>query len=746
MKVHINVRKCSNSSGSVGKKQVISLLSLLPYYNPEPSLNPSWNDGDNIQPAMELAKDQINNSSTVLDNYTLCLIYAEAGCNQVGRTTVSFVMHGGIGEFKPKDKVVGIIGPGCSASTLGLAPLTNRSDVGLVMVHGSGSPKLEDHDKYRYLLGTLGSTQNFIEGFIYLLRVAKWNRIAILYDDSRPYHLDTEVLLAKRISSYKNLTIEFSSPVSFTNLPLEVIQQSLTRVIYVLCPTELSQRIVCLSYNKSMTYSNYQWVYMSQTLETLSKEIAFFYEGVDYYCTEDDMVRALDRMLLMTYKLVPSSEETLVSNTSYEEYLDYYESYREKHNIKFSPNRPSNYTYWATYIYDAVWAWGLVLDNLTKSKGFKITDLKQTQVLLEQFYNLSFQGMSGEINFDRSTGFSERKVNISQIQNGVEVCVALINGNQSQMLSPHTLISDSFPNISESIVLGSVFNFIILIQLIVNIGLHIITGFNFKQPSIRASSSKMLHISYIGTYVLVTGAVIYSLRSEPSIQPETRCWFTLSVLAWFLPLGFTLAIGPVAMRTWRVYRIFQHYLDPGRLISDPILLLGIGMLLLADVTLGSTWTALDPLSAENVSEFNDAMVKVKSICTCKYYYMWFSLLVFLKLGLVLLVTILALLTRKIPNRSFTTNALRVLAYILSIILTLGFSLHYILRSTFDPNGCYVTILLLLNLIVCVFTLCIFIPPVAPFLKTYCRKLKAKWQADTVDECSLATQTRINNVM
>ena len=86
----------------------LCLLSLLPYHHPEPTLNPSWNAGTHIQPALELAKDQINNSS-LLENYTLNIIYAEAGCNQVGRTTVSFVMHAGIGDIGTN--VVGIIGP-----------------------------------------------------------------------------------------------------------------------------------------------------------------------------------------------------------------------------------------------------------------------------------------------------------------------------------------------------------------------------------------------------------------------------------------------------------------------------------------------------------------------------------------------------------------------------------------------------------------------------------------------------------
>ena len=723
---------------AAGQKQAIYLLSLLPYHNPEPSLNPSWNDGQNIQPAMELARDQINNSSALLQNYTLCLLFAEGGCNQVGRTTVSFVTHAGIGR---DENLVGIIGPGCSASTLGLAPLTKRPELGLVMVHASGSPTLEEkHDEYKYLLGTLGSTRNFIRGFLYLLEKAQWKRIAILYDDSRPYHLDTQKELSKEIPT--NVTIEFSSPVSFTHLPLDVIRHSLIRIVYVLCPTELSQQILCLSHHKNMTYGNYQWVYMSQVLEQLARPIEFVYEGVKYNCSEEDMALALENMFLMIYTLVPSDGELPISNVSYPDYLVYYEKYREQYMIEW--NMTSIYTIWDTYLYDIVWAWGLVLDNLTKGGNFDVStkygNLDQSEKILNQFYSTTFEGMSGKINFNKDTGFTDRKVNILHIVNGSENIVTQINGLERIEITDPPFVLDSFPykTIQENSAVGIFFNFAVLIQFLVNVSLHIITCFNFKKPSIKASSPKMLHASYAGTYILIIGGIIFSLKSVPSIPPQARCWLSLSFWAWLLPIGFTLAFAPVVMRTWRVYRIFKHYLNPGPL-SDPFLFGVICLLLLANVVVGVTWTVIDPFVAKTETDFNNVTLNVRSACKCRYYRLWNILVIMHEVGLLVLVTALALLTQKIPNRSFTTNALRILAYIMAIIFALGFSLYYILHlSGFDPNDSFVTVLLLLNLFVCVFILCIFIPPVVPILKGYYHRLKAKWQ--TVDECSLKTQT------
>lgn len=722
-------------------KPVIYLLSLLPYYNPEPTLNPSWNAGDDIQPALEFAQDQINNS-TLLENYTLQLIYAQEGCSQVARTFVSFVMN----VFVPGNtNIAGIIGPGCSASTLGLAPLTSRSNISLVMVHGSGSPELNNRDKYKYLLGTLGSTEIFIQGFLYLLREAHWKRVAILYDDSRPYHRHTADLLTQFLTD-ENVTIEFSSSVSFQHLPLDVIENGLIRIIYVLCPTELSQQIACLAQQKDMVYDKYQWVYMSQTLGQLNQPVNFKYGN----CS--DLTKALNGMFLMMYTLVSSPDEMMpISGITYEQYREYYKKYRNRYNMKSNSSKSSE-NFWATYIYDIVWAWGKVLDNLTRIEGFEISDFENqsyTQKIVEQFYQTKFQGISGEVNFDRQTGFTQRKVNIFQILNESEVHVALIaSTREPNKFTEPDQISDSFPTsiLQEKYWVGITFNFIIIIQLAVNIGLHILSALNSNQPSIKASSPKLLHMSYIGTYVLVAGTVLYaSLISvpEPLIGADIKCLFTLLFWAWFFPVSFTLAFGPVAMRTWRIYRIFKHYLNPGPLISNPILFVGIGLLLCADVTVGTVWTVIDPFKKTELNETLLESVRVKTICSCEYYALWFCLVVTQKLGLLSLVTVLAILTRKIPNRTFTTNALRILTYIMAIIFVLGFSLYYILlENSFDPNNSFATLLALLNLTVAVFIICIFIPPVVPILKIYCEKWRPKC---TVDECSFENHKTTHNI-
>ena len=157
-------------------KKVIYLLSLLPYYNTDPSINPSFDGGQNIQPALELAQDQINNSSTLLENYTLKLVFAQDGCNIASVTSLSYVME----AFSGRGRFTGIVGPTCSASTIELSSLTNRTQLNLVTVHDAGSPNLADRTRYTFMLGTLGSADGFAQAMVNLLKMARWKRMAVL--------------------------------------------------------------------------------------------------------------------------------------------------------------------------------------------------------------------------------------------------------------------------------------------------------------------------------------------------------------------------------------------------------------------------------------------------------------------------------------------------------------------------------------------------------------------------------------
>lgn len=703
---------------------MIYLLSLLPYYNPQPSLNPSWPEGDNIQPALELAQDQINNSS-LLHDYRLQIVYSESGCNIVPVTTVGFVMQ----AFDPnRDRLTGVIGPGCSVSAEAYSSLTTRSTPGLVTLHGAGSPLLSNRTAHQYLLGTLGSIGPFVKGLLLLLQHTGWERLAVLYDNSRLFYQHTKRELLAEIRDQEGAKVEFLSPVSSVFIPLQAVQQQHVRPIFVLCPAELSRMIICLSFNNSLTYSNYQWVFVGHELDDLLQPMDFVYENTRYNCLKENMATALEMSTLVAYNLGPTSADAiLVSNTSYSEYLLLYEDYRTLYNARDSRARNASYSYWATYLYDSVWAWALVLDNLTRSDstfeiGAEYGNLQRSDLIVEQFYRTAFSGMSGEISFDNNTGYFQRAVNLFQISNSTPFLVASTSSDSS--LTNFTYISDSFPNsVRGSYVLGCVSLLIVTIMVLIIVFLHILTVIYRKKPSVKASSPCLLHISYIGVYIVSVGFWIFSLYPAAALDTKWRHYFCQLLWGWCLPLGFILSFGPVAMRTWRVYRIFKHYLNPGPLISNPVLIVGVVALLAPLLIVSIVWTAID--SFQGVVTFDDKasvgeLVRVKMVCDCNYYFIWLGLILAYCTGFLLVVSLFSLLTRNISNRTFATDALRVLSYVMTVLFLLGFSLFYLLSIiNFNPDYDLAVLIVQLCLMIAIFIVCVFMPPLAPILRT-CR--------------------------
>ena len=707
-------------------KKVIYLLSLLPYYNTDPSISPSFDHGQNIQPALELAQDQINNSSTLLENYTLKLVFAQDGCNIASVTSLSYVME----AFSGRGRFTGIVGPTCSASTIELSSLTNRTQLNLVTVHDAGSPNLADRTRYPFMLGTLGSADGFAQAMVNLLKMARWKRMAVLYDDSRVFYQDTKRNLLTEIQQLNGTQVELLSPVSPTFIPLAAFEQSHLRIAFVLCPAALSRKIICLSFNRSFIYRAYQWVFMGHQLEDLLQPIEFVFDGIHYNCSMSDMATALEMSLLLTYSLKTANEsmQLVVSNISYEEYLHYYTEYRQKYNredIRASA-RNSTYTFWAANVYDTVWAWALVLDNLTKTQesfevGSDYGNLQLSEMIVEQFYRTRFQGVSGEISFDRDTGYTNRAVDITQVRN------ATPHSDQGQESTEFIFIQDSFPStVRENSVLTSITASVIIIQISVVAALHILTAIYRKRPSIKASSPKLLHISYIGAYMVGLGSFLYFLFLAAYFPIKVRPYFCQLLWGWCLPIGFILTMVPVAMRTWRIYRIFKHYLNPGPFISNPILIGCVVVLLFPVLVVSTTWNVIDPFRVEKIfgERISTTGVQVKEECNCTYHYMWLALILAYSTAILLLLSIFSLLTRNIENRSFATTALRVLAYIMTASFLFGFPLFYLLNVvSFNSNYATAVFAIHINFMMTAFIACVFMPPVLPLLRSLRKRVR-----------------------
>lgn len=194
-------------------------LTIFPYSSENPSQQPSWDEGVSILPAAYLAVDMVNNRDDVLSGYTLDLINSDGGCDLEDNARLSFVQR--VIAERGHMPILGIIGPGCSTSSLAVSSLSSHSSIALMNVHLAGTPLLENRAKFPYSLGILGSSYSFVNATVALMREAKWKRIAVLYDEERIFFLSTYQHLQNDLRDHiEGVEFAFTSAVYDTYLPI----------------------------------------------------------------------------------------------------------------------------------------------------------------------------------------------------------------------------------------------------------------------------------------------------------------------------------------------------------------------------------------------------------------------------------------------------------------------------------------------------------------------------------------------
>lgn len=738
-----------NSTCDDCSREPLRLLTMLPYRNPLPVYNPSWDQGLDIVPALNLAAEQINNRTDILPCRKLELIHVDCGCDIIPTTSLGIL--NGLYNMN-RAEVVGVVGPGCSVSSIAMASATNRPEIQLVILHDAGSPLLADRVQYHNSLGILGSTRAFVDLSFGLMNKTKWRNIAILYESTRMYYRSaTENFVNRTKTELPEVRILFKAAVFKHFYPLDEIKESLARIVFLYTSPEHSRRIMCLAKHKGLVYHGYQWIMASRRLDDFKVDVDFYYHGRTYKCTSEDLLTiALDHVFIMSYQLSAESSNDVkpLAKTTFSEFVQLYEERIESYNT--NSENPNNHTiastYWAYNMYDAIWAWAVVLDNLLRRHGnisFTYGNETLANMIVEEFYSLNeFQGMSGNISFNVTDGFIHRKTNLYQIVDGKETYVGSNYGADNTEIQEDSYVA--IPDIVMVVDLphrGLVGFFITFqsVEFVIVVMLHVLTILYRKSKSVKASSPRLTHFVFVGLYVLIVATMVLSASEINDYSTTTNGILCQLLWAWLLPIGFTLVVGTVAVRTWRLYRIFAHYMHPGRFISTTALLTIIHILLFFDITIAIIWTSVDsmqrqlrPFTVENGSVNVQMLYRICISDTSKGW-LWILLVHGYKIALLLFVIMLTVLTRSIPNRSFATTSLGVFSYTFSAVYLVGFPTFYLLDVfNHDPNADYSTLSITLNTMLCLIVACIVAPPLLPVAKA---KLERYFDKDFTGFCN-----------
>ena len=415
-------------------KTTLRLLALLPGSDGDAkSDTPFWTRyGAAIRPALDLAADQINNRTDLLPYHKLELVHEESGCVDEVDTLAGLTR--GLFPSDRREAVVGIIGPICSLDSILVSSITHRPEMRLVTLHSAGSPlQLQESSaaaaplskEINYSLDILGSIQPLVDLSLALLKKSGWRNISVLYENDRTfYQTIARSFVLSAINDF-HVSTNYVSTVNPNFYPLNEVWNNKARIVFIFTSAELSRRIMCLAYNLNLVYPDYQFILTNPTInDFISQDTIFTYGHKDYRCSSQLLVNvSLDRAFLISHQLnTPTPNEVTFANISLKRFLELYDERIEEYNGEHPGATPSSSTYCAygSSLYDAAWAWAIVLDALTSDNEGMMFDTEygnQTlaNLILDEFYSLDFQGISGNIKL--KGGYINRRASLCQVVN-----------------------------------------------------------------------------------------------------------------------------------------------------------------------------------------------------------------------------------------------------------------------------------------------------------------------------------------
>lgn len=717
-----------------------------------PLAGPSYTGGPALIPAMRLGIEHVNERKDILPGYRLCAVEEDSGCSGTAalRTivgTVRHVIHGG----RP---VMATIGPACSESAISLAPLGARKEISLIQIAASaGSPAL-NNETFVNTFRTLGSALAYVNAAVQLINQNKWMQVAAVYEDeSRDFFQSIFVEFSKALREKTQARIVYQSPMYDQFLPVDQIRDhsSLLRIIFVFAARRFSVNLLCLAYQFDVLYPKYQWIFHNVGPGQFNA-VNFTYNGVHYNCTQEQMNQAADGIIANIYSLERQDQETndTVSGISFTQYRAEYECLLQDYLEElFNRSIVSNVSEefeshstdaFANLYYDAVWtlAFGLNyslpllsengLENLANySYGME----NATRIIREQLFRVEFEGMSGRIAYDKThRDGSNTVINSFQVHfnesSGQPDVVAIGSYDSSTNDSSNLNGSFSQDTFDRQIVrihwalAGLMVAFVCLLFLLTMFLQAMNFWYSNTHKPLKASSPNLTHLIFAGCYLFLLTAGLFAVFHSNTIGLSVNGQIAYSVQCslniWATSMGYSLIFGIVCGKAWRIYRIFTHFSNPGKLISDPILVCFVVCLLIGDFIINLAWNLIDPWTVKEEAKFNgENAVIVNFYCTCDYLAVWLLILLVYKGLLALIALILSVLTRRVHKKHFKSSKSTAI-FIYSLVLLYGVGLPSLLLSGLPTKETRLYIFVSIVYIDLVTTAllclsCLFLPPV-----------------------------------
>ncbi|XP_064477147.1 gamma-aminobutyric acid type B receptor subunit 2-like isoform X2 [Ornithodoros turicata] len=545
--------------------------------------------GRGVVPAVQLALRHINSSPRFLSGYHLAIYWNDTQCDPaVGMKAFFDMMH------KTPKKLV-LFGAACNAVTDPIAKASQFFQ--LVQLTYADTHPMYTLENYPNFFRVVPSESVFNPGRLALLKYFNWKRVGTLYQTSPRYSLPHTALLTMLESA--NITIlKFQGIGEGGDIKeeLDKLQAKDVRIILGYFDEYWARRVFCQAYKMGMYGRKYQWIIVA-----MYQERWWEVPQPDVTCDPAQITEAVEGYIGMDLLPLSTNENITVSGLTPMEY-----------EAEYNMLRTTEYSRFHGYAYDGIWALALTIHavivrlraNDTRIAEFRYRNHTWGRLFKEALNDTNFVGVTGPVRFFRN----ERKgqVLLKQFQHGQEVKIGEYDsltdnldlgkgqpiiwrgGSDPPMDQTHIVIQGTRVNLT---IYASLCVFCILGIILATVFLVINIKFR-NQRYIKMSSPYLNNLIIVGCILTYTSVILLGMDS--GFTSVANFPYICAARAWVLMSGFTLAFGAMFSKTWRVHAIFTNIKLNKKVIKDYKLFMVVGVFLMLDVIILTTWQIVDP--------------------------------------------------------------------------------------------------------------------------------------------------------
>ena len=581
-------------------------------------------------------------------------------------------------------------------------------------------------DQNSQIVKTIPGIQTQIEALFDLLEVLNWNKFNLVSIRSRTpledyYDKIGRTIIVRRAMMDSNPLVLEAGMKSSLEKVLEMLRWSTSRIVIAVLPPETAVDLLCHAYKNKMTWPRYGWIMLDLTVSESAQ------------CGGESLLRAMENVIVLKYKLEQNNNLTLSSNITYSNYVQ-----------KAKQHSPSTTTHnpYTNVLYDSVWALAIAVNSslqalqhdkvnltLTAKTVFGTLDKETVQILQEDLLETTFTGASGEFKY----GYIQSSVEIYQIQNESFITVGNRYSHDNATLFQLDLLSetrpqDEIPRVYQFIPDAVTITVSVAVSLCTTVVL-VIFCCSWRQPEVRASSRVLSLCIFLGSYLLLFGSLTDNIFASVYVDPGgvPVCIIIIS----FVFVGIDLILATVLAKTLRLAYIFNKFKKLGSVCSDYAIFAMIALIVGGKAFLLIVWNAIDvnhivdiPNPKLVINDDGFLQYNVFQQCYSEYQLVWVALTVVYTLLICLALALISYVSRKIRRANYKdTKKINAFLFTALIVILPTIALWWVFRfvglyqaSTIASTVGYSSAPILCQVF-------LIIPKIGPGLKRHCYSIR-----------------------